>query len=100
MHQGRAAVPGLERIKRTADREKGRYDSAAAGSATGPLGSSFSSAGWRNRTGELVLEFFDAAGRIHEFQLAGIERMADVANIDLHLRHGAARGEGSCRSHI
>ena len=48
--------------------------------------------------GELVLELLDAAGRVDELQLARVERMASVANIDLQLRLRAAGDERSCRS--
>jgi hypothetical protein len=40
---------------------------------------------------KLVLELLDAAGRVHELQLARIERMAHVADIDLQLLASAAR---------
>ena len=43
--------------------------------------------------GELVLELLDPAGRIDELQLARIEGMADVADIDLQFLARAARGE-------
>ena len=45
------------------------------------------------RGGELLLELVDATGRVDELQLAGEERMAVAANVDLKLRTGAAGGE-------
>lgn len=44
--------------------------------------------------GKLLLELFDASGRVDKFQLAGIERMANVADVDLQLFSRAARREG------
>src|SRR5579871_39257 len=43
--------------------------------------------------GKLALELFNAAGSVNEFQFARVKRMANVANIDLELRHSAAGGE-------
>ena len=43
--------------------------------------------------GELALELLDAAGRVDELQLAGIEGMAGAADIELQLLAGAARGK-------
>lgn len=42
---------------------------------------------------ELVLELFDAAGRIDELQFARVEGMAHAANIDLQFLARAPRGE-------
>ena len=46
------------------------------------------------RASKLVLELFDAAGGIYEFQLPGVERVANAANIDLHFRNRAAGIKG------
>jgi len=42
------------------------------------------------RLGHALLEFVHAAGGVHELLLAGIERMADVANTDDNHRLGGA----------
>jgi hypothetical protein len=39
---------------------------------------------------ELVLELFDPTSGVNELELSGVERMADVANVDLELFAGAA----------
>ena len=44
--------------------------------------------------GKLGLEFLDPSGRIDVFELAGKERMASRADIDLQLFFGAAGLEG------
>jgi hypothetical protein len=43
--------------------------------------------------GEFVLELFNPTRSIDELQFAGIERMANIANIDLQFFAGAARDE-------
>jgi hypothetical protein len=42
------------------------------------------------RLGGTLLEFVHAAGGVHELLLAGVERMADVANADDNDRPGGA----------
>lgn len=42
---------------------------------------------------ELVLELLDAAGGVHELQFAGVERVANVANVDFELFARASRLE-------
>lgn len=44
--------------------------------------------------GELLLELVDPTSRVDVFQLAGVERMTRVANINLQLGSNAASGEG------
>ncbi len=39
---------------------------------------------------KFVLEFLDPAGCVDELQLAGIERMASAANVDLQFRPNAS----------
>ena len=39
---------------------------------------------------EFGLELFDSSGGIHELELAGVERVADVANVDAELFANAA----------
>jgi hypothetical protein len=41
-------------------------------------------------SGELVLELLDPTGSINELELSGVERMADIANVDLEFLAGAA----------
>ena len=43
--------------------------------------------------GELVLELFDPTGGINELELTRVERVADIANVDLEFFSGAASGE-------
>jgi len=42
---------------------------------------------------KLVLELFDSACGVDELQLAGVERVADITNVDLEFFSGAASGE-------
>ncbi len=41
-------------------------------------------------SGKFVLEFLDTARGIHVLQLAGVKRMASIANVDANLRSSAA----------
>ena len=43
--------------------------------------------------GELVLELFDPTGGINELELSGVERVADIANVDLKFFAGTASSE-------
>ena len=61
-----------------------RYDSAAGTAGSALLFFLLLQAGVAGG-GELVLELLDAAGRVDELQFARVERMADVADIDLQL---------------
>ncbi len=45
------------------------------------------------RSGELVLKLFDPSRRVDKLQFAGVERMTEVADVDLQLGTSAARGE-------
>ncbi len=42
---------------------------------------------------ELVLELFNPTGGVHKLQLAGVERMANIANVHSKLLAGAASYE-------
>lgn len=43
--------------------------------------------------GELILELFDPTGGINELELSGVERVADIANVDLEFFAGTASSE-------
>src|SRR5687767_7192588 len=45
------------------------------------------------RRGKLGLELLDPSGGIDELQFARVERVADIANVDLQLLARTARGE-------
>lgn len=42
---------------------------------------------------EFVLKLLDPTSRVNELQLAGVERVADIANVDLEFLAGAAGAE-------
>ncbi len=44
-------------------------------------------------SGELVLELFDPTGGINELELTRVERVADIANVDLEFFAGTASSE-------
>ena len=44
-------------------------------------------------SGELVLELLDPSGGVNELEFARVERMADVANVDLQFGPGAPGDE-------
>ena len=50
------------------------------------------------RAPELALELLDPAGGVDEFLLAGKERMALAAQVDVKLGDGASSGEGVLES--
>ena len=80
-------VPCSYRLLRAASAASGRRGRLLAAVQAGIAGG-----------GELLLELLDAARRVDVLQLARVEGMADVADIDLQFGLGAAGDETCCRS--